>query len=150
MKIGIMVLGAASLLSLGGCVDDGYGYSSVSVGYGAPGYYGDYYSDFYDGGYGMPYYGWYGGYYYPGSGYYVYDRYRRPHRWTGSQQYYWQNRGSQWRGSNRGDEWRGFQRGPRTGGSDGYRWRGNNGSNSGWRGNGGGRGNGGDGRHRNH
>ena len=41
MKIGIMMLGAASLFSLGGCVDDGYGYSSVSVGYGSPGKYGD-------------------------------------------------------------------------------------------------------------
>ena len=151
MKIGIIMLGAASLFSLGGCVDDGYGYSSVSVGYGSPGYYGDYYIDFYDGGYGTPYYGWYGGYYYPGTGYYVYDRYRRPHRWDSNQQRYWQNRGSQWRGSGRSDEWRGFQRGPRTGGSDGYRWRGNGGGGNGsWRGNGGGRGNGGDGRHRGH
>ena len=83
-------------------------------------------------GFGSPYYGWYGGYYYPGSGYYVYDRYRHPHRWNGSQQRYWQNRGGQWRGSNRGEEWRGFQRGPRAGGNDGYRWRGNGGN---WRGN---------------
>ena len=33
-------------------------------------------------GYGSPYYGWNDGFYYPGTGYYVYDRDRRPHRWT--------------------------------------------------------------------
>lgn len=134
MKLSVLALGAAALVTLGGCVDDGYGgygYSRVSVGYGAPGYYGDYYSDFYDGGYGAPYYGWYGGYYYPGSGYYVYDRYRRPQRWSGDQQRYWQERGRYWRGQSRGDEWRGFQRGPRAGGNDGYRWRGNTGGNRG-------------------
>jgi hypothetical protein len=153
MKIGMVVLGAASLLALGGCVDDGYGYGGgVSLGYGSPGYYGDYYNDFYDGGYGTPYYGWYDGFYYPGSGYYVYDRDHRPHRWNNGQQRYWQNRGGQWRGTGRSDEWRGFQRGPRAGGSDGYRWRGNggNGGNGGWRGNGGGRGNGSGGRNRGH
>ncbi|MBS0478903.1 MAG: hypothetical protein JSR79_06345 [Proteobacteria bacterium] len=119
MKLRNLALGAISLASLTACVDDGYGYSSVSVGYGTPGYY----SDFYDGAYGSPYYGWYGGYYYPGTGYYVYDRYRRPMRWTDSQRHYWQNRGRDWRGDRR-DEWRGFDRGPSRSGGDGYRWRG--------------------------
>ena len=124
MKLRMIALGAASLVALTGCVDDGYGYSGVSVGYGSPGYYGQgYYSDFYDGGYGSPYYGWYNGYYYPGSGYYVYDRDRRPMRWNDSQRRYWQNRGYGWRGQDRRDEWRGFQRGPQARGGDGYRWR---------------------------
>jgi hypothetical protein len=115
----MVALGAASLVALSACVDDGYG-GGVAVGYNSPGYY----SDFYDGGYGDPYFGWYGGYYYPGTGYYVYDRDRRPHRWTGGQQRYWQNRGNSWRGQGRGDEWRGFDRGPARGGNDGYRGRG--------------------------
>ncbi len=125
MRLRMIAIGAVSLAALTGCVDDGYGYSSVSVGYGTPGYYGrGYYSDFYDGAYGMPYYGWYGGYYYPGTGYYVYDRNRRPMRWNDSQRRYWENRGSGWSGQGRRDEWRGFDRGPSRGGGDGYRWRG--------------------------
>ena len=51
----------------------GYG----GYGYGSP-YYGGY-------GYGSPYYGWYDDYYYPGTGYYVYDSYRRPHAVTTTQ-----------------------------------------------------------------
>jgi hypothetical protein len=39
-----------------------------------------------------PYWGWHGGYYYPGTGYYVYDRYRRPFRWTDAQRRYWTER----------------------------------------------------------
>ena len=124
MKLSMIALGAASIVALSGCVDDGYGYSGLSVGYGSPGYYGQgYYSDFYDGAYGSPYYGWYNGYYYPGTGYYVYDRDRRPMRWNDSQRRYWQNRGNGWRGQDRRDEWRGFQRGPQARGGDGYRWR---------------------------
>ena len=69
---------------------DGYGYSGVSVGIG-PGYY-----DGYAPGYAS-YYGWYGDYYYPGSGVYVYDRYRRPFRWNSNQQRFWQGR-QQFRG----------------------------------------------------
>jgi len=125
MKLRILAIGAASLIALTGCVDD-YGYGGMDIGYGAPGYYGGYYDDFYDGGYGVPYYGWYGGYYYPGSGYYVYDRYRRPHRWNDSQRQYWEHRGTGWRGGGRGDEWRGFNRGPRPGGGDGWHNRGGN------------------------
>ena len=109
----------AAGIGLSGCVEDGYGYGLGSYG---SGYYGDYYGDFYDGSYGTPYYGWSDGYYYPGSGYYVYDRDRRPHRWNNNQRNYWEKRGKNWRGNHRNDEWRGFQRGPRQDGNDGYRW----------------------------
>lgn len=119
MKLRTIALGAAAAAMLTACVDDGYG-GGVSVGYRSVGYY----SDFYDGAYGTPYYGWYRGYYYPGSGYYVYDRDRRPVRWTEGQRHYWNRRGQGWRGSSRGEEWRGFDRGPGSHGSDGYRSRG--------------------------
>ena len=60
---------------------NGYGYNA-GYGYGYPGY-----------GYGYaPYYGWYDNFYYPGSGFYVYDIYRNPYRWTDAQQDYWEAR----------------------------------------------------------
>ena len=72
----------------------GYGYGggpTISIGYGN--YYGSRYSPYYGGyGYGSPYYGWYDNYYYPGSGYYVYDSYRRPHVMTTTQRQYWSSR----------------------------------------------------------
>ena len=76
-----------------------YGYGSYGLGYGGYGGY-DRYGFPYGGtgygscgyGFGSPYFGWYGDYYYPGSGYYVYDRYRRPHVWTDSQKRYWTER----------------------------------------------------------
>ena len=74
----------------------GYGYNGVSVGISS-GYYDPYYGYGYDipvyryGG-GYPYYGWYDGFYYPGTGYYVYDRYRRPHRWSDRHRRYWTTR----------------------------------------------------------
>ena len=37
-------------------------------------------------------YGWYGDYYYPGTGYYVYDSYRRPYAMTTTQRQYWTSR----------------------------------------------------------
>ena len=94
---------------LGGCADYGYGsYSGLSLGLGYGGGYGGYYgydygyspfgygygySPFdYGGWYGEPYFGWYGGGYYPGTGIYVYDSYRRPHRWSDQQQRYWTQR----------------------------------------------------------
>jgi hypothetical protein len=77
--------------------DYGYGYGGgyPSYGYGAgyPGYgYG--YNAGYPG-YGLgyaPYWGWYDNFYYPGTGYYVYDAYRKPHRWTDAQRRYWRER----------------------------------------------------------
>ena len=56
-------------------------YGGASLGYGT-GYYGGY----------SPYWGWYGDYYYPGTGIYVYDRYRRAHPWSDDQRHYWQGR----------------------------------------------------------
>jgi hypothetical protein len=67
----------------GGYPGYGYGYNAGYPGYG----YGAGYP-----GYGLgyaPYWGWYDNYYYPGTGYYVYDRDRHPHRWTDEQQRYW-------------------------------------------------------------
>jgi hypothetical protein len=90
-----LVLAAAAGLS--GCTSYGYGpygYGGASIGYSS-GYYDPYYSRYpyrYSSsryGYGYPYYGWYNSFYYPGTGIYVYDRYRRPHRWTDSQRRYW-------------------------------------------------------------
>ena len=94
--------------ALGGCATYspfGYG-SGVSVSYGNRGYYDPYYGGSRYGyspyGYGMgygygysPYYGWHNGFYYPGSGYYVYDRYRRPRILTDAERRYWAERASQ-------------------------------------------------------
>ncbi len=91
----------ATGLSLSACETyGGYGYGGGYGGYGG-----------YGGGYGSGltlsyntgnYYGWNDGYYYPGTGYYVYDTYRRPHRWNNVQQQYWVGRQSAWRSHNRG------------------------------------------------
>lgn len=94
------LIGAAAL-GVSACTD-GYGYSGVSLGYSSAGYYDPYYS------YGpRSYFGWYGDYYYPGTGYYVYDRDRRPHRWNQGQRRYWYDRGRSWRGERR-QNWEGF------------------------------------------
>jgi hypothetical protein len=120
MRIPYISLVAAGAIALGGCAYDGlgmglgygsdpyyggYGYGSpyggYGYGYGGPtvsiGYssgYGGYYgSPYYGGyGYGSPYYGWYDNYYYPGTGYYVYDSYRRPYAMTTTQRQYWSTR----------------------------------------------------------
>ena len=117
-------------LGLGGCAYGPYGsYGGLGVGYGngyydpyyGGGYYGAGYSRYGSGygyGYGAPYYGWYDGFYYPGTGYYVYDRYRRPHRWSDTQRRYWESRRNRY---HRGDSptnhiiqnWADFQNGPR-------------------------------------
>jgi hypothetical protein len=91
-------------LSLGACTYDnyGYGYGGIAVGYGN-GYYDPYYNDYYSYYSGNPYWGWYDGNYYPGTGFYVYDSYRRPRRWNRSQQVYWGSRQDYWRGR---DDWR--------------------------------------------
>src|SRR5687768_8752828 len=61
----------------------GYGGGSgVSISIGTGGGYGGYYDPYYSGYYGSPYWGWYDGYYYPGTGYHVYDSYRRPRVWS--------------------------------------------------------------------
>ena len=113
------VLLAASV-SLGGCATYGQmGGVGVSVGYGNPyhgsrygyspygyspygyspyGYsrygYSPYgYSPYGYSRYGYsPYWGWNDGFYYPGTGFYVYDRYRRPYRMTDRQRRYWSDR----------------------------------------------------------
>jgi hypothetical protein len=102
MRVPLISLMAAGALALGGCAY-GDGYSSIGLGYGSGygsyggyyggyGGYGGYYNSGYGGYYGSPYYGWYDNFYYPGTGYYVYDVYRRPHRWSDHQRDYWTNR----------------------------------------------------------
>ena len=84
---------------------NGYGYNGVSVGYN---------SGYYDNGYGDPgyasYYGWYGDYYYPGTGYYVYDRYQRPYRWNDGQRRYWETRRGAFGNRAVRDNWNDFRR----------------------------------------
>lgn len=124
-------------LGLGGCAYGPYGGLGVGVGYGDPYYnngygyspygYGAGYSPYgygsygsyspYGYGYGSPYWGWNDGFYYPGTGYYVYDQYRNPYRWTDTQRRYWEGRRQAY---NRGDSgtnrilqnWADFQNGP--------------------------------------
>lgn len=115
-------------VGLSGCAYGPYGGLGVGVGYGngygygyddgyyGGGYYGAGYSP-YGYGYGQPYYGWYDGYYYPGTGYYVYDSYRRPHRWSDAQRRYWESRRQGTQTSRRGttgilQNWVDFQNGP--------------------------------------
>lgn len=104
----VALLGAA--LGVSACASHGYGYGGVSAGYG--GYYGDPYFDGYGPGYasyGGLGYGWYNGFYYPGTGYYVYDRHRRPFRWNDGQRRYWQGRPGYGNPQVR-DNWRDFGR----------------------------------------
>lgn len=86
--------------SLGACTHDGYYGGGLAIGYGNAGYYDPYYDDW---GYysSSPYWGWYDGYYYPGTGIYIYDRWRRPIRWSDHHRRYWTGRHAYWRG--RGD-----------------------------------------------
>src|SRR5690349_6126413 len=107
-RLRLAALAAVSGIALTGCAydmyGDGYGYdgygygyprSSVSIGIGYGGGYGGYYGGY---GYGYPYggygyydpFGWYGDYYYPGTGIYVYDRYRNRREWTDDQRRYWE------------------------------------------------------------
>lgn len=95
MRIPYISIMAAGALALGGCAYGDYGYG---VGYGGYGGYYGYGSPYYGYGYGSPYYGgyepfgWYDDFYYPGTGYYVYDTYRRPHVMTSTQRAYWSSR----------------------------------------------------------
>lgn len=105
-RIRLAALAVFGSLAVGGCAYGPYGGygGGVSVGYGSPyyndGYYGrgygynPYYGSGYGYGYGRRYpsYGWYNGYYYPGTGIYVYDRYRRPHRMSNAHRRYWEQR----------------------------------------------------------
>ena len=88
-KLGLAAAMVGAALGVSACTD-GYGYGGVSAGYG--GYYGDPYFAGYYPGYANVGYGWYNGFYYPGTGLYVYDRYRRPYRWNDGQRRYWQGR----------------------------------------------------------
>jgi hypothetical protein len=117
-RLRIAALAAVAAAGLAACTTP-YGYGGVSVGngyYGSNYGYGGGYSGYgYDSGYGYgygggypgygygydagysglgyaPYWGWNDNFYYPGTGYYVYDTYRRPHRWTDAQRRYWSQR----------------------------------------------------------
>ena len=111
MRIPFITTLAGASLALGGCaygnlgLGAGYGSPYGTYGYNSPYYgssYGPYASIGYGSGYGLgygmgygygsPYYGWYDGFYYPGTGYYVYDTYRRPRVWTDAQRVYWTQR----------------------------------------------------------
>lgn len=102
--IGGLALGTAA------CTD-GYGYSGVGVGYGA-GYYDDpyYAGGGWGGGYAPAYFGWYNEFYYPGTGVYVYDRYRRAYPWNVDQRRYWEGRRAGWGNRDVRDNWRDFGR----------------------------------------
>lgn len=115
-RIRAAALALTAGLSLSACVyNDGFGYGGISVGYGSAGYYDDYYDPYFRDYYGRssygyrPYFGWYDGFYYPGTGYYVYDRYRRPYRWNDYQRRYWLDRGRGWHGDRRSN-WSGLGR----------------------------------------
>ena len=96
-----LALAASAGLSACATYDDyGYGYGGVSVGYQSGGYCNPYYDDCYGSGYGRgyasSYYGWYGDYYYPGTGFYIYDRGGRRHRWNDDHRRYWEGRRGQY------------------------------------------------------
>jgi hypothetical protein len=105
-------------LGVGASYGNGYGYGNYYDPYYGSGYYGANYNR-YGYGYGQPYYGWYDGYYYPGTGYYVYDRNRRAHRWSDTQRRYWEwrQRASRSNPASTGtgrilENWVDFQNGP--------------------------------------
>lgn len=134
-KLKLAALGLVAAIGLGGCTD-GYGYSGVNVGYNSGGYYDGYGDGYYGGGYGGggypvgfggSYFGWYGDYYYPGSGYYVYGRDRRPVRWNDQQRRYWEGRrgsNGNWGNGQGRPNWQGFDRDRGRPGFDGNDGRG--------------------------
>lgn len=117
-QVKIAGIAIAAALGLSACSDYGYGYGGINAGYGAAYYDDPYYAGYGGGfggvgvgGFGNPYWGWNNGFYYPGTGYYVYDVNRRPFRWNGAQQRYWEGRRQGWRGNPRvADNWRDFRR----------------------------------------
>ena len=110
MRLRSAALAIASAFTLAGCSTyyDDWGYGGVSVGYGS-GYHDPWCDPWYgcddDWGYysRRPYWGWFDGFYYPGTGIYIYDRWRRPFVWSDRHRRFWSDRHSFWRG--RGD-WR--------------------------------------------
>jgi len=94
-SIRTVTLALTAGLSLAACDTYGYGGLGYGGGYG----YNGYGSGIAVGVSGSPYWGWNDGYYYPGTGYYVYDSYRRPYRWNQAQQTYWIGRQSSWSGN---------------------------------------------------
>ena len=146
MRARLALLVAAAGLSLSGCA---YGDLGIGAGYGDPYGYGygpyggygtyagyGYGSPYFGYGYGSPYlggyygspYGWYDNYYYPGTGYYVYDSYRRPSVWTDTQRRYWTQRVQRYRSTSgttttaTRPDWSGFSRRSDTRSSD---WKAN-------------------------
>jgi hypothetical protein len=91
MRTRIALLAAAGL-SLGACAANGvYAGGDAGLAYN-DGLYDPaacWNTGFLNYGFSSPYCGWYDGYFYPGSGNYVYDRYRNRHAWTGPQQQHW-------------------------------------------------------------
>ncbi len=89
----------------------GYGYGGYDR-YGFP--YGG--SGYGSCGYGYSPFGWYDGFYYPGSGFYVYDQYRRRHVWSDAQKRYWSERVERARRTDGAaaqptrEDWSGFRR----------------------------------------
>jgi len=114
MRLRSALLALATLPALAACdtyYGDrgyGYGYGGVSLGFGR-GYYDPWYDPYWDHYASNPYWGWYNGFYYPGSGIFIYDRWRRPFRWSDRHRRFWMDRRSHW--ERRGDwngrrEWR--------------------------------------------
>lgn len=95
LRIPAAIFAATVLLGLSGCATDGYGYGRL--GYGSS-YYG-----------GSPYWGWYDDYYYPGTGYYIYDRYGSRHRWNDGHRRYWEGRRGRLTDRERRDNWRDYR-----------------------------------------
>jgi hypothetical protein len=125
----------------------GYGYSSVSLGYGSRGWCDPYYYDCrYYGGYGYgyngygadPYWGWWGNYYYPGIGFYIYDSFGRRYPWNEQYRRYWEGRRGTWGHRNWSDprwqRWDGYRHGGTTNGTTGGTWHGRTGTTGTWSG----------------
>lgn len=115
-RFGLLSLIGGLAFGTAACTD-GYGYGGASLGYGSA-YYADPYfaGGGWDGGwggglapgFGGPF-GWHNNFYYPGTGVFVYDRYRRPFRWNDAQRRYWQARPG-WNTPGARANWNGFRR----------------------------------------